>query len=124
MVLQNRLAAVESLIRQTVRINGELTYRQVLDACNGDMTDSMDTYEQAGRNIAPLAEAIFGALLSNREGIPGSGFFNTYSIHRRADFERLAPGRMNEMGLTLAQKQAITADERNRIQLLHAQRPI
>jgi len=125
MVLLNKLTAVEQLIRAAVRNNRLLSYKAVLSACDtASMTDAMDTYEQAGSNIAPTQEAIFGALLASKTGLPGSGFFNTYCIVRPAQLALLAPGHTNEMHLSPAQMQAIADDERKRIRDLHHRRPL
>lgn len=125
MVLINKLTVVEQLIRSAVRNNHLLSYKAVLIACDtASMTDAMDTYEQAGNNIAPPREAIFGALLANKTGLPGSGFFNTYGIVRPAQLALLAPGHTNEMHLSPAQMHTIADDERRRIRDLHHRHPL
>lgn len=70
-----------------------------------------DTFEEACRNIASSENAIFGALMSNKDDIPESGFFDIYQNKRYDKYQKLFNDK-HVLDLSLNEKKLITKDER------------
>ncbi|AZV46881.1 hypothetical protein C3L23_06215 [Nautilia sp. PV-1] len=87
---------------------------EIFEDTNASRADIWNTFEAAGRKIAPLNKCIFGALLKDKEGLPKSGFFDTYKNHRSNEYITIV-GNKRILELSEQEKEEIVENERQRI---------
>jgi hypothetical protein len=122
MVIREKLSDIQDLLIERAISKSTIKYYEIykiFEENNGEKNeitkdDIWDTFEKACRNIAETEEAIYGALMSNKDGIPADGFFDIYS-HKRAEKYNEIVGDKIIQNLTLEEMIQITNDERNTV---------
>lgn len=123
MVIKEKLSDIQDLLLERAINNSTIKYYEIYkifeensDDEENEITknDIWDTFEKACRNIADAEEAIYGALMSNKDDIPSDGFFDIYR-HKRAEKYNEIVGDKIIQNLTLEEMIQITNDERNTV---------
>lgn len=118
MVNRERVNAVAVLILRAAQ-NGDTVSFSSLYSLFDRSTPRSDMHrilEAACSQLAPWRDAIYSAVMARKHtGCPGSGFFDTYSIHRRDEYKRIAGGMIHVTELSVSQQQQITELERVRV---------
>lgn len=118
MVITEKLDTVVQLIRLAAQTESTVPFSALYGcfAKNTPRSDMHDTLEEACNQLAHWNDAIYSAVMAKKDtGCPGSGFFDTFSIHRNAEYEAIAPNIRHVTRLTDLQQQAITQLERARV---------
>ena len=113
MIIDDKVNQLENLLLQRAKAKKVIKYPEIYSIFNKSVprNDVWDTFEEACRNIASSDDAIFGALMSNKDEIPESGFFDIYQNKRYDKYQKLSNGK-HILDLSLNEKKLITEDER------------
>jgi hypothetical protein len=122
MVLDEHIPGVMELLRNAARQRGGTCRFSALFAVFPSGTDDSDVYdtlEAACTRLAPTQHAIISALLAKRStGLPGQVFYDTFRVHRSAEYARIAGAHTHPTTLTLSQMQEMADLERERTHAL------
>lgn len=118
MVITEKLDEIVELIRLAARTKSTVSF-SALYGCfdkNTPRPDMHDTLESACNQLAHWSDAIYSAVMAKKDsGCPGSGFFDTFSIHRNDEYTTIAPNIKHVTELTDSQQQKIAQLERTRV---------
>lgn len=118
MVIIEKLDNVLQLIRLAAQTKSTVSFSALYGcfAKNTSRSDMHDTLEEACNQLAHWNDAIYSAVMAKKDtGCPGSGFFDTFSIHRSDEYKAIAPNIDHVTELTDLQQQTIAQLERTRV---------
>ena len=116
MILLHKVPPVSALLKATAKSGGTASFQKLHALFNKGEADKnvYDTLEKAALELADFGTAIYSVVLAKRDGLPGSGFFSLYRIHRNDEFQLIA-GSSIEQVLSPVQMTEMVMLERKRV---------
>jgi len=114
-IVQENVSKLVDVLLNAARNSSAVPYNKIYEIFGDKNNNVWTTFDAAEKRLAPLDKYIFGALLSNNNGIPGKGFYEKYKKKKKKEFTNIVNEEKNYNELSDEEKIEIVTKERELI---------